>query len=215
MIRHLPANRSAILACLSIVVATTILTSCETPSTNETVLRDAYTELFNAVKSKDTERIRTSMSKGTLSFADFVSTQQGKTLEEVLQNGFTQTTFAETLPAMRDQQIKDGIGHLEVYNAASGTWEVIPFVLEDGAWKAAFGDAFGGKWRSPGKPLSQIEAETGAGQKTSPQADSFGTKPSMGFPIDPSIEKEALQQPNPTLGPNATPSPVPNNPTLK
>jgi hypothetical protein len=215
MMRHFPRNIPATIASLSIAFAMVMQTSCETPPPNASSLSDAYTELFNAVKSKDTERIKTSMSKGTLSFAEFVSNKQGKSLEEVLQNGFTQTTFAENLPAMRDQQIKDGLGHLEVYNSKSGNWEVIPFVLEEGAWKAAFGDLFSGKWRSPGKPLSQVEAERDGGPMKLPQTDSLGTKPSTGFPIDPAIEKNLLRQPNPTLGPDATPGPAPNNPTLK
>lgn len=214
MYRHITKtmSRPLIVSLMTLVIFT--FTSCGTAGVNGRAdLVDAYTELFNAVKSKDTVRIKNSMSKGTLSFADFVSKQQGKSLEEVLKNGLTETTFAESLPEMRDEQTKNGLGHLEVYSTKSRRWEVIPFVLEDGRWKAAFGDAFSGKWKSPSKPLSQVEAEKVAGRQLVPgRADQSTT---AGVPIDPAMEKEALKQPNPTLGPNATPKPVPNNPTLK
>jgi len=214
MHEHFILNTSRLLVISIAGILILTLASCEAPSGDgKADLASAYTELFNAVKSKDTARIKSSMSKATLSFAEFVSKQQGKSLEDVLKNGMTETTFADSLPKMRDEQAKDGLGHLEVYSGKSKRWEVIPFVLEDGKWKAAFGDAFSGKWKSPGKPLSQSESEEMAPRELFPGRGDQA--PPTGLPIDPAIEKEALKQPNPTIGPNATPSPVPNNPTLK
>lgn len=99
------------------------------------------------------------MSKNSLSFAEFVAGQQQKPIEEVLKNGFTATTFAETLPEIRDERIKDNFGAVEVWNAQDKRWEDLPFIFEDGAWKFAMGDAFKGSFKSPGKSLAAREQE--------------------------------------------------------
>lgn len=90
---------------------------------------EAYKMLFAAVKNKDTEKIKLMMSENSIGFAGFVSGQQKKTVEEVLANGFTATTFQENLPPMRDERIKDGFGALEVQNKDK-VWEDLPFILE-------------------------------------------------------------------------------------
>ena len=120
---------------------------------------EAYKMLFTAVKSKDPEKIKMMLSKNTMGLAEFAASQQKKSIEEVVKNGFTETTFAETMPKMRDEQIKDTFASVEVFNAKSNKWEVIPFIQEDGGWKAAFGDMFKGNWQSPGKPQSVVEQE--------------------------------------------------------
>lgn len=90
---------------------------------------EAYKMLFAAVKNKDSEKIKSMMSENSIGFAGFVSGQQKKTVEEVLANGFTATTFQENLPPMRDERIKDGFGALEVQNKDK-VWEDLPFILE-------------------------------------------------------------------------------------
>ncbi|HMS41178.1 MAG TPA: ribosomal protein L7/L12 [Pyrinomonadaceae bacterium] len=90
---------------------------------------EAYKMLFAAVKNKDTEKIKAMMSENSIGFAGFVSGQQKKTIEEVLANGFTATTFQENLPPMRDERIKDGFGALEVQNKDK-VWEDLPFIYE-------------------------------------------------------------------------------------
>lgn len=216
MNRHIsnPVVRS--LALLTTIPLIGLLFGCESSSKKiDSTPSEAYTELFNAVKSKDSARIKSSLSQGTLSFAEFISKQQGKNIDEVVRNGFTETTFADSLPEMRDEKIKDSTAQIEVYSSKSQKWEVIPFVLENGRWKAAFGDLFSGKWKSPGKSLSQIEQEKAGGPFISPAKDGFGPIPPTVVPIDPSLEQDALRKANPTLGPNAKPSPVPNNPTIR
>jgi hypothetical protein len=120
---------------------------------------EAYKMLFSAVKGKDPEKIKLMLSKNTLGLAEFAGSQQKKPVEEVVKNGFSETTFAETLPKMRDEQIKDDFASVEVFNSKSNKWEIVPFIREDGGWKAAFGDMFKGNWQSPGKSQSVIEQE--------------------------------------------------------
>lgn len=120
---------------------------------------EAYRMLFAAVKSQDPAKIKLMMSKNSLGLAEMAAAQQKKSIEEVLRNGFTETTFADTMPQMRDERIKGGYGAVEVWSENSKKWEDIPFVLEDGSWKAAFGDLFTGKFQSPGKGQAIIEQE--------------------------------------------------------
>jgi hypothetical protein len=90
---------------------------------------EAYKMLFGAVKSKDPEKIKQIISENSKAFAEFVGAQQKKSIEEVISNGFTTTTFSETLPPMRDERIKDGFGALEVLNDKK-IWEDLPFIYE-------------------------------------------------------------------------------------
>src|SRR5690606_37907965 len=80
-------------------------------------------------------------------------------IEKVYENGFTATTFAESLPEIRDERIKDDMAAIEVWNAKDNRWEDLALVNEDGGWKFAFGDQFAGSFKSPGKGRAQIELE--------------------------------------------------------
>ncbi|MEP7074692.1 MAG: hypothetical protein ABI878_02695 [Acidobacteriota bacterium] len=119
----------------------------------------AYKRLYAAVKSKNTEAIKGEMSKQSITFVQSVSAVQKKTIEEVYSNGLTGTTFSETMPELRDERVKDNMGAIEVYNSKESKWEDLPFVLEDGKWKLALGDAFKGTFVSPGKGRDQKEKE--------------------------------------------------------
>lgn len=120
---------------------------------------EAYKGLYAAVKSKDTERIKAAMSKKTHSFAEMVAGRQNQPIEKVFENGFTATTFAESLPEIRDERVSGEFGAVEVWNAKDKRWEDLGFVLEDGAWKLAIGEMFGGSFQSPGKGRAIKEQE--------------------------------------------------------
>lgn len=120
---------------------------------------EAYKMLYTAVKSKDTDKIKSMMSKATVGFAEGVAAQQKKDIKEVYANGFTATTFAETLPEIRDERVKDEFGNVEVYNSRDNRWEDLAFVKEDGGWKLAVGDLFAGTFKSPGRSKAMLEAE--------------------------------------------------------
>lgn len=122
--------------------------------------REAYRLLYEAVKAKDSARIQQMMSKNTMTFAGFATQQQNQSLEKVFENGLTATTFSYTLPEMRDERISGNFGAVEVFNQKDNRWEDLPFVLEDGGWKLAVGDAFKGDYKSPGKGQAQLEMES-------------------------------------------------------
>ncbi len=119
----------------------------------------AYKRLFAAVKSKDTEAIKRELSKSTHGFAASLAARQDKPTEEIYKNGFTATTFSESLPELRDERVKDKMGALEVWNSTDKKWEDLPFVREESGWKLAIGDVFANTYRSPGKGRDMIEKE--------------------------------------------------------
>ncbi|MEO8573108.1 MAG: hypothetical protein ABI481_03995 [Pyrinomonadaceae bacterium] len=120
---------------------------------------EAYKRLYEAVKSKDTEKIKTVMTKKTQDFAQMVAARQNSPIEKVFENGFTATTFAESLPEIRDERVNCESGSVEVRNAKDNRWEDLGFVYEDGSWKLAVGEMFGGTFKSPGPSRSFKEQE--------------------------------------------------------
>lgn len=126
------------------------------PNDNPT---EAYKRLFAAVKTKDANAIKATVSTKTHGLAEMLAARQKVAVEEVYKNGFTGTTFADTVPEIRDQRIKDNMGALEVWNAKESRWEDLPFIREDSGWKLAVGDLFANTYRSPGKGRDAIERE--------------------------------------------------------
>jgi hypothetical protein len=119
----------------------------------------AYTRLFNAVKSKDVNAIKDQMTKRTIERARSSAKQWQKSEDAVLEHGMVASTFADTLPEMRDERIKDNMGAVEVWNAHDGLWEDLPFMVEDGRFKLALGELMAGSFNWPGKGRSARELE--------------------------------------------------------
>jgi hypothetical protein len=120
---------------------------------------EAYKQLYAAVKAKDVEKIKAVMSKSSQAFAQMVAARQNSPIDKVFENGFTATTFAESLPEIRDERVKGEYGAVEVWNEKDKRWEDLGFVYEDGAWKLAVGEIFGGKFQSPGTGRATKEQE--------------------------------------------------------
>lgn len=120
---------------------------------------EAYKSLYAAVKAKNTEAIKALMTEKSLGLADAQAKRSNQPLEKVFENGFTATTFSPTLPEIRDERVKCKMGAVEVYNSKDSRWEDLPYMLEKGSWKFAFGDIFAGTHQSPGKGRAQLEME--------------------------------------------------------
>lgn len=130
---------------------------------------EAYKRLYAAVKSKNTDAIKAEMTQKSLDFAQMAAAKNGVPIEKVFENGFTATTFAEKLPEIRDQRIKDQMGAVEVWNSKDSRWEDLPFINENGVWKLAVGDLFAGTFTSPGKGRDILEKEAANAQGAGPQ----------------------------------------------
>lgn len=152
--------RSLLFTGILIVLVASLL-SCETaaPVGRGGTPTEAYKQLYTAVKSKNTEEIKKVLSKKTHAFAEMVAARQNNPIEKVFENGFTATTFSETLPEIRDERVSGEWGAVEVYNSKDKRWEDLGFVMEDGGWKLAIGEMFGGTFKSPGVGRAIKEAE--------------------------------------------------------
>ena len=148
-------NQKPLVLTASIFILTALILGC-TSSDSPT---EAYKRLYSAVKSKDTEAIKAQVSKKTTELAAMSAQRFNKSIESSYENGFTATTFAETLPETRDERVNGNMGAVEVWNARDKKWEDLPFIFEDGAWKLAMGDVFAGTYESPGKGRDILERE--------------------------------------------------------
>jgi hypothetical protein len=119
----------------------------------------AYKRLYAAVKSGSSDAIRAEMTKKTAEFAAMTGKQMGKTADEQINHGMTATTYSDSVPEIRDERVKDNMGAVEVWNSKETRWEDLPFMIEDGKWKFAMGEAFAGTWKTPGKGRNEIEHE--------------------------------------------------------
>jgi hypothetical protein len=120
---------------------------------------DAYKRLFAAVKAGNADAIRAEMTKKTIEFNRFGAQRFGKSEDEEIRYGMTSTTQTDTLPQIRDERVKDNMGAVEVWNSKESRWDDLPFMIEDGRWKLAYGDGYAGTWRSPGKGRNEVERE--------------------------------------------------------
>ncbi|REJ79099.1 MAG: hypothetical protein DWQ47_06560 [Acidobacteria bacterium] len=148
-------SRRFILVLLCAAIASlAVLSACQTEDLSAGSAgspTDAYKKLYTAVKAGKPEDIKKMLSKRSIEMGKMAAAQSGKSLEEQLKNGFTQTTFSDEMPPIRDERVNDTMGAVEVYNEKGRKWEDLPFILEDGGWKLAVGDMFGGSWKSPGE----------------------------------------------------------------
>jgi cyclophilin family peptidyl-prolyl cis-trans isomerase/HEAT repeat protein len=122
---------------------------------------EAYRRLYAAVKSKDTDAIKSSMTRNTIEFGAMAAARSKKPVEQVYENGFTATTFSDSLSTIRDDRVKDNMGAVEVWNSKESKWEDLPFILEDGVWKLAIGELFANTYKSPGRGRDSLEREAG------------------------------------------------------
>lgn len=129
---------------------------------------EAYKRLYAAVKSKNTDAIKREMTEKSLDLAKMASSKNNTPIDKVFENGFTETTFSPTLPEIRDQRVVDDQGAVEVWNSKKSTWEDLPFMKVDGAWKFAVGDLFAGTFKfetvGRGRAFKEAEAANAAGK---------------------------------------------------
>lgn len=147
-----------LISILCLVAIALACTSSETTGGGSTPT-EAYKNLYAAVKSKDTEAIKRNLTKKTIGLAEMQSSRAGTPIDVVFANGFTETTYASSLPTIRDERVKGNMGAIEVWNTKNSAWEDLPFIKEDGAWRLAVGDIFSSGYQKPGKGRDEIEKD--------------------------------------------------------
>lgn len=99
---------------------------------------DSIKTIVEGVKAKDSEMIRSALSKATLARFDKMAEEENKSFYEI----FVAEDFEEMskLPQMRNEKIDGDKATLELQNDKTGEWDPLPFVKEDGNWKLAIFD---------------------------------------------------------------------------
>ncbi|MEJ7847744.1 MAG: hypothetical protein WKF92_06630 [Pyrinomonadaceae bacterium] len=133
--------RNILILSLALALAAVVLACGTSPSGGAGSPTEAYKTFYAAVKSKNTDAIKAEMSQKTRAFAEAAAQRQGITIEKMLENGLTGTTFAESLPEMRDERVSGDDGSVEVWNAKDKLWEDLPFVREASISFEASGDS--------------------------------------------------------------------------
>ena len=157
--------------------------ACSAMSRSGTTPTETYKLLYAAVKSKNPENIKKHLTKQTIEFGAMAAQRNNTPAEKVYENGFTATTFAETLPTMRDERVEGDMGALEVWNSKDSRWEDLPFIKEDGFWKLAVGELFAGSFKSPGPGLDLREKEAANAQSNSNIANVSNSNANSPIPI--------------------------------
>lgn len=103
----------------------------EKPATPLETLK-AYTQ---AIKKKDAAQMKALLSKGSIKMAQDEAKEQNVPLEEIIKR---ETLFSEDQRTVefRNEKIMGETATIEMKNSY-GTWDIMPFVKEDGKWKIA------------------------------------------------------------------------------
>lgn len=115
-----------------LILTATFLASCGgagKPSTPLETLK-AYT---TAIKQKDTITMKSLLSKESIKMADLEAKSQGVSLDEIIKR---ETLFNENQDTVtfRNEKIDGDKATIEMKDSFE-TWNVVPFVRENGAWK--------------------------------------------------------------------------------
>lgn len=210
--RHIKLYMAALLASLALIAS-----ACGTGAKagDQSTPTLAYKALYEAVKKKDHEAIKKTLSKGTLEMMETYAGMQKKSLNEVVENGLTETTFAPKLPETRNEKITGDVAILEVKNEKTGQFEALPFAKEDGVWKLAIDTFFKGTMsptgptnkENPGQlpPGTPGPVGNGAGQEQAapPGKPGLNDKPAPGMPgaISPGDSQPSAPAPPPAAPP--------------
>jgi len=90
----------------------------------------AYTR---AIKRKDTTEMKLLLSSASIKMAEQEARAQNRPLDDIVKN---ETLFSQTQTSLnfRNEKIDGERATIEVENSF-GSWDTVPFVKEDGAWK--------------------------------------------------------------------------------
>lgn len=95
--------------------------------------KKTFETYIKALKQKDTTTMKILLSDATIKMHEQEARSQGVTVDDIVKR---ETLFSEgqTTVEYRNERVEGSKATLEV-KTGYGTWETVPFVLEDGAWK--------------------------------------------------------------------------------
>ena len=94
---------------------------------------ETFKTYVKAIKAKDTTTMKLLLSKATIKMHEQEAKAQAVTVDDIVKR---ETLFSESQKTVefRDEKIDGDKATLQVRNSY-GSWETVPFVREDGAWK--------------------------------------------------------------------------------
>ncbi|NOT46258.1 MAG: DUF4878 domain-containing protein [Acidobacteria bacterium] len=94
---------------------------------------ETFKTYTKAIKAKDTTTMKLLLSKATIEMHQLEAQAQGVTVDDIVKR---ETLFTESQKTvkLRNEKIEGDAATLEVENSF-GSWEMVPFVKEDGVWK--------------------------------------------------------------------------------
>ena len=111
----------------------------ENQPANQTAVTGSPTEVLKtfteATKKKDAETIKKTLSKNTMKVAEETAKKQNISVDAMLTK--VENLEGKELPEIRNEKIEGDNATVEVKNSATGEYDVMPFVKEDGSWKIA------------------------------------------------------------------------------
>jgi Domain of unknown function (DUF4878) len=116
------------------LIITALFAAACNKGTTPTATFQAYVD---AVKNKDVDGIKKTLSKKTLELFEASAKAMGKSTDDLLKTGLNEQAAPATTPETRNEKIEGETATLEVKDSKSGNWETVPFVKEDGQWKIA------------------------------------------------------------------------------
>ena len=94
---------------------------------------ETFKTYVKATKQKDTSAIKLLLSSSTIKMHEQEAKVQGTTVDEILKRE-TLVSEGQTTVEYRDEKIDGDKATLQV-KTSYGSWETVPFVIEDGVWK--------------------------------------------------------------------------------
>src|SRR4051812_24286949 len=130
-------TRKTIAYFAALVALALVATACGKGGTPTATVKAFY----DAVKAKDVQGIKNTMSKSSLDMMEKFAKMQNKSLDEALKE--PSTTNPPATFESQNEKITGDTATLEIKDE-NGKWETLPFTKEDGQWKIALDKAMGG-----------------------------------------------------------------------
>jgi hypothetical protein len=96
---------------------------------------DVLKKYVEAMRKKDVETMKQTLSSNTLKLIDESARRVNMTLDDALRKEGERTL--PEMPETRNERIEGDTATVEVKNAVTNDWDVFPFVKEEGKWKIA------------------------------------------------------------------------------
>lgn len=120
---------------ISILFFAFALFACGGEKTKEQMPLDTLKAYNEATKENNAAKMKALLSKGSMKMAEDEAKSQNVSVDEIVMRE-TFYSPGQTKVEIRNQKIEGEKASIEVKNSY-GTWDIVPFVKEDGEWKIA------------------------------------------------------------------------------